>query len=114
MRQPERSTRISNTMGDRRLQELIAVFHEAGGEPLAFRELLSEGIIDPAQRLYELEVAGYEFERTRSKANGGGVQMFRLVKEPGITVRHETRRPRGRAASRWRRPRSSSAGRARG
>jgi hypothetical protein len=66
---------------DRRQRELVALLHEAGAEPLTFRDLEARGIHHPAQLIYELELAGEPIERVYRR-NPSGVRAaagFRLA-----------------------------------
>lgn len=80
---------------DSRLRRLVALFHQAEGRPLGFRELLERGIVDPAQRLYELEISGYTIERV-ANSSGSGVLAFRLTGEPRPAPVREPERHRHR------------------
>ncbi len=47
-----------------RAQRTLHLLRIAGEEPVTFAELRAAGIVNPAQTVYELELAGHRIERT--------------------------------------------------
>jgi hypothetical protein len=61
---------------DERARRALLLLEEAGERPLSFAELRAAGVENPAQVVYELELAGHPVERSAA-----GVRLARPPEE---------------------------------
>ena len=71
---------------------LVAMLPATGERPVGMGQLVGAGITSPAQRIYELELAGYRIERVRVADPDGKrpVMGYRLADRPAPPPRRRS------------------------